>query len=221
MKLNQYGVVNGQTLGLIVTIVVLVASLAFGIWSFSGRQKYKNDTDQLISTAVTKGKQQQASSDAQAYFVKEQQPLIQYLGPQAYGTISLYYPKTWSSYVNSSGSTGYPVDGYFYPGTLPSVTDNGSLNFALRMQVENQSYSDVLQFFQDEVTNHEATITAYALPKIPTVVGVEVVGQLESGVTGTLVILPLRTQALEVWTEGTEYISQFNSDILPNLSFSP
>jgi hypothetical protein len=221
MKLNQYGSANGPTIGLVVAVVLLIASLVFGFWSFSGREKYKNNTDQLISTAVSAAKTQQQKTDSAASFIAAQNPLAEYIGPSAYGTITMLYPKTWSSYVDSSDNTGYPVNGFFYPGTLPSVTDDGGLNFALRLQVENQPYTTVLQYFTDEIKNNLATVTAYSLPKMPSVVGVKVVGQLSSGITGTVIILPLRTEALEVWTEGTAYLSEFNSDILPNLSFSP
>lgn len=221
MKLNQYGAVSGAVTALIITSILLIASLVFGVWSFAGRQKYKNHTDQLINTAVAAAKLQQQNTDSANFAIQAQKPLVSYVGPQAYGTITLYYPKNWSAYVNSSGSSGYPIDGYFYPGVLPTVTDNGQTNFPLRLQVENQTYTDVLQFYQSEQQANLVTISAYSLPKLPNVVGVEIVGQLESGAKGTMVILPLRNEALEVWTEGTGYLTEFNSDILPNLSFSP
>jgi hypothetical protein len=145
MKLNQYGAVNGVTIGLTVTGVLLIASLVFGIWSFSGRQKYKNDTDQLVNSAVYQAKQTQQTSDDKNFAIEEQKPLIEYVGPESYGTITLFYPRTWSSYVNSNGQASSPVDGYFYPGTLPSVEDNGGTSFALRLQVETQTYNEVVQ----------------------------------------------------------------------------
>jgi hypothetical protein len=221
MKLNQDGAVSGVTISLVLSLVLLIASVSFGVWAFSGRQKYKNNTDQLISTAVSSAKQQQQNSDNQAFAIAEQKPLIQYLGPQQYGTISLWYPRTWSSFVDSSGGASEPLDGYFAPGTLPSVTDDGNTNFALRIQVESTSYSDTVQDLQSEQQANQVTITAYSLPKLPKVVGIEAVGLLPDDVTGTMVVLPLRGVAVEVWTEGTAYLSQFNNDILPNLSFSP
>ncbi|MHB1865090.1 MAG: hypothetical protein ACYCPS_02915 [Candidatus Saccharimonadales bacterium] len=221
MKLNQYGAINGIAISLVLVTLLFIASLVFGIWSFSGRQKYKNDTQQLINSAVASAKTQQQNIDNANYFIQSQKPLIEYVGPEAYGTIKLFYPKNWSSYVNDSGTNGYPIDGYFYPGTLPSVTDGNQVNFALRLQVENQSYQSVLGVYDSLVQANQTVIKAYSLPKVPSVVGVEVVGQLANNLSGTLVILPLRSEALEIWTEGTQYLSEFNNDILPNLSFSP
>jgi hypothetical protein len=226
MKLNQNGSTNGNTLGLIVCVVLLIFSFIFGIWAFSGKQKYQNNANQLISSAVTAAKQQQQTSDNKTYAVAAENPLIQYVGPQAFGTVSLWYPKTWSGYVDtsqgSSGGDGTPVDGYFFPGVLPTVQDNGSsFNFALRLQVSSDTYSDILQSYQGSQQGGSDTITTYSLPKLPNVVGVKIVGQLSNGNTGTLIVLPLRSEALEIWTEGDAYLTQFNNYILPNLSFSP
>ena len=220
MKLNQNGSSTGLIISLVTISVLFIGSVAFGFWAYSGRQNYKNNANQLISTAVSNAKQEQQQVDNKAFFVEEQKPLIKYVGPQSYGTITVYYPRNWSSYVNTS-SNGYPVDGYFFPGTLPSVTDSGSVNFALRLQVDPQPYSTTLAYYSSEVTNKLATVTAYSLPKVSNVVGVKVVGELQNNTHGTIVILPLRNETLEVWTEGTAYLSEFNTDILPNLSFSP
>ena len=40
------------------------------------------------------------------------------------------------------------------------------------------------------------------MAKVPSVVGVEITGQIQEQKTGVLVVLPLRNQVLEVWTEG-------------------
>lgn len=217
MKLNRNGAVNTIAISVLLG-AFLIVSVVFGAWAFSGRQKYKNDTSELVSQAVTSAKAQQQVADNKAFSVAEQNPLIEYDGPQEYGTVKVYYPRTWSSFVDLSGSDGNPLDGYFYPGTLPSVTDNGTYNFALRLQVNSNSYTSVLQSYQG---NTNVTVSAYSLPKVPSVVGVKVTGQLGNGASGTLIILPLRTEALEVWTEGTAYQSEFTNDILANMSFSP
>ncbi len=217
MKLNQNGIVNTTAVSVVLGILLIV-SLIFGFWAFSGRQKYKDNSSQLVSQAVSGAEAQQKATDNKTFSNAEQHPLLEYVGPEEYGTIELYYPKTWSSYVDLSGSGGNPIDSYFYPGTLPSVNDNGTYNFALRLQVNGNGYASQVQNYQG---NNKVTVTAYSLPKVPSVVGVMITGQLSNGASGTLVILPLRTEALELWTEGTAYQTEFTNDILTNLSFSP
>jgi hypothetical protein len=39
--------------------------------------------------------------------------------------------------------------------------------------------------------------------------------------TGTMVLLPMRDKTLEIWTEAPAYLADFNTYILPNITFSP
>lgn len=215
-KLNQNGSV-ASLVTIICLIICLIGVIVFGTWAYSGRQKYKNDTQSLINTAVTKAVNQE-SSQKDAQFAKEEQyPLQTYSGPEDYGSIQIKYPKTWSGYVDTSGSSDL-FSAYFNPGVVPSVNSQNAA-VALMVSVVNQSYSQVVQSYQQQVG---ITASAYALPKLPNVVGVEISGPvLQSQATGTMVILPLRSNTLEITTDGTQYLDSFNSIILPNLSFSP
>lgn len=221
MKLNQDGSGNSLLGPLLIAVVLLVASLAFGIWAFSGRQTYKTKTDQIVQTAVSSAQQKQQTSDSKQYAIDSEKPLITYNGPEAYGSLVVNYPKTWSSYVDTANTASTPVDGYLFPSTLPSVSDNGSTNFALRVQVSSTPYNQILTQYAGLEQNGSTTAHAYSLPKLPNVVGVELTGQMINRKSGTLVILPLRNQSLLIWTEGNQYLNDFNNNILPNFSFSP
>ena len=184
--------------------------------------KYKNNVDSIVSSAVIQAKNVQQTNDNRQYAIKAMFPLAAYYSPSSLGSLNVLYPKTWSSYVNTKASN-YPLDGYFYPGTLPSVNDSGSTNFALRIRIVPQPYSQILQNYNNFLHQGNITINAYKLPKIPSEVGVELTGKFldNPNKTVTEVIVPLRSQTLEIWTEGNQYLSIFNTDILPNFSFSP
>lgn len=234
IKHNQDGAVNGLAVSLVLTILLLIGAIVFGVWAYGGRQDYKNNVDAKIAAAVTVAKQQEASAKDKAFAEAEKNPLKTYHGPEAAGSIVLMYPKTWSGYVadatssdNSGGSGNAILDGYFYPGVVPSVNNQGSV-FALRLQVLNQSYSDIVKNLNgSNNSDNPPTVSPYALPKVPKVVGVRVDGSLPiSGnngddKTGSMVILPLRSQTIELWTEGNQFLGDFTSIILPNFSFSP
>jgi type II secretory pathway pseudopilin PulG len=218
--LNQHGAVNGILISLIVSVLLLVSALAFGVWAFNGRSLYKNHSDQLVATAVIAAKQQEDRTDAILYAQEAKNPLRTYNGPSTYGSLVVQYPKTWSGYVDDSGTGQALIDAYFDPGQVPSITDQNSV-FSLRFQVIANSYSQELQNFQGQEQSGLTTAVAYALPKVPKVVGVELTGMLNGTETGTMVVLPLRDKTLEIWTDGTQYINDFNTNILPNFSFSP
>ncbi|HVV66589.1 MAG TPA: hypothetical protein VHB72_00765 [Candidatus Saccharimonadales bacterium] len=229
LQKNEKGAVSGVLVSLICTAFLLVLVIVFAAWAFSSRQDYKNHTDAKINAAVTVAKQQESSLKDTQFAEEEKNPLKAYTGPEAYGSIVLNYPKTWSSYVSdsssggSAGANGAVIDGYFYPGVVPSITSQSSV-FALRLQVLSQPYSQVTQNLTSLTqSNNPPVIVPYALPKVPNITGVKITGSLPGQVnkTGQMVILPLRSQTLELWTEGNQFTSDFNNIILPNLSFSP
>ncbi len=230
LRQNQTGAVNGLAVSLVLAILLLVGALAFGGWAYGSRQDYKNNTDAKIATAVTVAKQQEASAKDKAFAEAEKNPLKAYNGPEAFGSIVMQYPKTWSGYVveaSDGNSNGAQLDGYFYPGIVPSVNNNQASTFALRLQVLNQSYSETVEGLdRDSRSEAPPVISPYALPKVPKVVGVKVDGKLpisgSSGdKTGSMVVLPLRSQTIQLWTEGSQFTNDFNNIILPNFSFSP
>lgn len=229
IKHNQQGAVSGAAVSLVFTILLLIAAIAFGAWAFSSRQDYKNNTDAKINAAVTVAKQNEDKAKDAAFAQEEKNPLKNWNGPEAYGSLVMAYPKTWSGYVSvasgNSGSSGTPVDGYFYPGVVPSTTDQNS-SFAVRVQVNSQSYASVVQSVsQQSGSKNPPVVTPYALPKLPKVVGVKITGSLPnssgSQKTGVMVVLPLRSQTVEIWTEGNQFVDDFNNIILPSFSFSP
>lgn len=226
VKHNQ----DGSSSVIVITLLslFLLAALGFGGWAFSSRQDFKNNTDAKIAIAVSAAIQKEdVIKDAQAAQAAKN-PLLTYTGPEAYGSIVLQYPRTWSGYVNTAGSNNTAVDGYFNPGVIPSigagVTGGQPSEFAFRMQVLNQSYSQTLQSLAESQQSTLTTV-AYSLPMLPKVVGVEVTGvqtvDTNNTTQVTMVILPVRTETIELWTEGPAYLSDFNNIILPNFSFSP
>lgn len=198
--------------------VCLVGALIFGVWAYMGRQDYKNNVDSKIKTAMVQNTKDVQAKDAADYAEAAKNPLKEYVGPEAYGTIRVNYPRTWSAYVVSN--SGQPLDAYFNPDYVPSATDQKSV-FALRVQVVATSYSQTLAQFQGLQKQGKVTVAPYALPKTPSVVGVRVDGQLTSTKQGSMVILPVRDKTLKFWIESNQYANDFNNLVLPNTSFSP
>lgn len=221
MKENQNGVINSLLLGLIALTLLFVWVVIFAVWAFNSRQDYRNNTDQKITAAVQNAVQLTQTKDAQQYAIESQQPLTTYISPQADGSITIKYPKTWSAYINEQDNdTDLLIDGYFQPGFVPSITSQTN-TFALRLQVIQETYDQSLSQFTELAQQGLVTIQPYTPSKVPSVVGVIVNGQIENNIEGTMIILPLRTTTLELWTEASQYESDFNNNILPNFSFSP
>ena len=219
-RINQEGFVSTLLILFIFAVVLLVGAVGFGVWAWSGRQDYKNNVNQKVNAAVTVAKQQEASLKDTEYAAAEKLPLRTYTGPEAFGSLIVSYPKTWSAYVDEADTGSTVVNGYFYPNVVPSVT-NPNNSFALRVQIINQSYSDVMQQFSGLVSTQKITVAPYALPKVASAVGSRLDGQVVPNKSGSMVVIPLRDKTLEVWTEAQQFESDFNNNVLPNLSFSP
>jgi hypothetical protein len=224
-RLGSRGELDALLIPLILAIVLLIGAASFGYWAYSQMQNYKNNTEQ-ISAAAVQNANQQLTKQLQAQFNEQaKSPFKVYNGPGTYGSLHIVYPKTWSAYISeNAANTGTPVDGYFYPDVVPYTgtdNNNASANFALRTQILGQTYSAVLQTFQSQVQQGQVTVRPFKLAKVPSVVGVEVTGQIQQNKTGTLIVLPVRNQTLEVWTEGDQFTKDFTGIILPNMSFSP
>lgn len=220
-NLSQGGEINVLLIPLILVVLLLFGAVGFGYWAYSGQQDYKNNTDQKITAAVAVANQQLTAKLQQQFNQAAKNPLKTYNGPESFGTIRLQYPKTWSAYVAEDDSSDTPVDGYFYPGVVPDTSGDNPVPFALRVQVVQQTYGTTLQDYQSQAQGGQVTVHPYKFPKVPNVVGSRVTGQIEPQTQGDMVILPLRNETLQVWTEASGFESDFKNIILPNFTFSP
>jgi hypothetical protein len=220
IKQQELGAINMLLIPLILVVLLFFGAAGFGFWAYGGRQDYKNNVDAKITVAVNKAKQQTQALDAQAYAEREKQPFNTYHGPQAFGSIVAQYPKTWSAYVAEDSTSNDPVDGYLYPGFVPNLQNQNS-SYALRIQVTQTTYSDVLAGYTGLQQDQKVTIKPATLPKVPNVTGVRIDGQVTPQKQGSMIVLPLRNMTLKIWTEDSQFENDFNNYILPNFSFSP
>lgn len=217
---RQGGYVSGVLIALIAVSVLLAGALGFGGWAFVSRQDYKNNSDQKVEAAADQRQAETEAADAVKYAEEAKNPLETHKGPDQFGSIIVQYPKTWSGYVQETGEGGTPVDNYFHPKVVGDI-DNKDNSFALRIQVVDKTYDNVLKSYQGDVDKKRLKASPFALPKVKDVVGTRLTGEIERKKQGSLVILPLRNMTLVVWTESPNYLTDFNKIILPNLVFSP
>jgi hypothetical protein len=217
---NDRGAISLLVIPIVLLALLFIGAVAFGFWAFQSRQDYKNNSDQKVQAAVVIAKQQESTSKDKEFTEKEKSPLRTYTGPSAYGSVSIQYPKTWSAYIaDDSGSDPY-VDGYFYPGVVPNIT-NDKAAFAVRVQVVQQSYSETLNQFQSQVESGTVKVSAYKSAKVPNVVGSRIDGQIEADKNGVMILLPLRDKTLKLWTNASQFQPDFETYVLPNFSFAP
>ena len=219
---GEQGAVNVLLIPVILLAVLFIGSAAFGFWAFGGRQDYKNNSDQKVAVASDIVKKSVQAQDAKLYAEQAKQPLTMYIGPDSYGSVRVVYPKTWSTYVDLQNSSA-PLDAYFHTGYVPAITTQGS-TYNLHVQVMAQNYSSVLTQYSSVITSGDVQAIPYALPKVPSVTGTQLVGKVfldDPTGSGEIILLPLRDKTLAISTQSPSYFADFKTYILPNLTFSP
>lgn len=210
---------NLTFIGLVVSIVLLLGAIGFGVWAFAERHDYKNNVDQKIQAAVTVAEQEQQSRLETEFLEREKSPVKTYKGPSAYGSVSFEYPKTWSGYVIEKDRGSEQIDGYFFPHIVPDVKSETA--YALRVQVVDKQYADVVKSYSSDVKSGDLKLKAYQAPNVENVAGSRIVGEVETGKRGELIVLPLRDKTLLIWTESKDFNKDFNKIVLKSLTFVP
>jgi len=213
--------------GLITTIilsVLLVAALGFGVWAFMSMSDYKNNSDKKSVAAVEVATAEQKVKLDAEYAEKDKQPYATYSGKPDAGSIQLLYPRTWSAHVIEQSKGNMPIESYFHPGFVPDTLGDAT-SFALRLEVVDTQYAEILKQYESQVKQSAITIAPYKFAKVPDSLGSIITGKIFSGrdkVQGTMVIMPIRDKTLKVWTESNSvFLKDFNEAVLPNLTFVP
>jgi hypothetical protein len=220
-KYDERGEVNVLLVPVVLLTLMFLTAAGFGVWAFMGRQDYKNNSDAKVVAGQAETKKQTQAEDAKVYAEQAKQPLTTYVGPDSYGSVHVTYPKTWSAYVDTTNAST-PLDAYFHTEYVPAVNSKSTYN--LRVKVIGQSYSALMNQYASVVTSGKAKAAPYSLPKVPNVAGTQLTGQLfpsNQTASGVVILLPLRDKTLYISTESPSYLADFNTYILPNLTFSP
>lgn len=204
--------------------VLLAASIVFGVWAFMKSQDYKNNSDQKSAAAVTAALKTEDSRLQAQFDAQSKQPYKTYTGSATYGSVTFNYPKTWSAYVDTT-NVSEPINGYFYPDVVPA--SQSPTAFALRVELTTTDYASVLANYTSQITTGAVKASAYMPPKMNGVANAQPGTLLSGTVTqdntqqGTMLVIKVRDKTLKIYTESTDFNSDFNSIILPSLTFAP
>ncbi len=206
-------------LALIVCVLLLLGALGFGLWAYNSQQDYKNNSDKKSEAAVTIAVEKESTRKDNEFTEKEKNPFKTYLGPAAFGSIEIQYPKTWSAFVIETDKGAKPINGFFHPGFVPDTL--GQTAFALRLEVTNQSFEQEMKQFESKVKAGKVTVSPYSAKNVPGTPGARVSGEISQDKQGTIILLPSRDKTIKIYTESQQFVGDFDNIILANLKFVP
>jgi hypothetical protein len=219
-KMHHSSHVPWLLISFIITIILFVGAAGGFVWAFMERGTYKDHSDKKAAEAVTKANKELSDAKDKEFAEKEKNPLKEYKTPAVYGSVSVLYPKTWSAYVAEMPNVpATPIDGYFHPNFVPGLATNTA--YALRVEVLGKEYAKALKEFDNDVKAGRVKVAAYQAPKVPTVTGSRIDGEIQKDQKGTVILLPLRDKTISISTHSPQFANDFNSIVLANLTFVP
>lgn len=220
MTASQMKKNRGHGLGMIIILIVLalllLATLVFGIWAYAERNDYKANADKKVNQAVAAAVKETETKKEAEFAEREKEPLTEYQGPAAFGSVKIKYPKTWSAFVTESDKASTPVNGYFHPNFVPGIQSD--VVFALHLEILDTEYANELRKFDSDSKSGKVKVSPISLQGVT---GARIDGELEKNKRGSVVLVPLRDKTLKLTTESEKFVGDFNDIILKNLVFSP
>lgn len=215
MKLGERGGINVLLVPLVLSVLFFFGALGFGVWAFMERGDYKDRSDEKSAAAVTVAVDQAKSDKDNEFIQSEKNPLRDYTGPVALGSISFKYPKTWSGYATEEATRSTLL---MHPKIVPGDAKSA---YALRVEVVPTAYDKVLSSMENNVKNGKLSASAFRLDSLQEVLGTRFDGEIANGKSGSIVVLPLRDKTIKISTEAEDYLGDFDEIILKNFTFSP
>lgn len=219
-KLNNSGQIDVFAVLFAGSVVLLICSLIFGIWAFAERSDYKNNVEAKVDIAVNEALALQQTELRAQFDEEKKSPNDVYTTPDEFGSIQIYYPRTWSAYVTESSRSSTPVDAFFNPNFVPGVATSSV--YAMRLQVVNTSIDEIIKAYQQQANAGEVTVTAYQPKNVETdKYGYRVDGQIGRDINGAIVLLPLRDKTIKIWVESEDYVADLDEVTLEKLTYIP
>jgi hypothetical protein len=200
----------------VIMSVLFTGALAFGVWAFAGMVDNQTNLDEKIAAASTVAVQKAESEKEVEFAAREKNPYKTYTGSATYGSLTFDYPKNWSVFAENSTSATI-LDFYAHPELIPGFKDT---NFAFRAQIIDKEYADELKSFDAKAKSGKVTVTAFRPDTAPEQLGAIIVGEIDSGKQGTLVLLPQRDKTFRLFTESQDYLNDY-ANIIKSVTFVP
>jgi hypothetical protein len=188
--------------------------MALVIWVYANYSEQKTNVEGKIETAVSTGKNEQRISDEAKFAEREKAPYREFVGPDDYGRVSFYYPKTWSVYINKDAGASGKYEAYLNPIIVPTVSS--TQQFALRLSIESTDYAKIVASYDSLVKKGDLKSSAASFNGFS---GTRLDGNFTKDIRGSAVIFKIRDKTLTIRTDANTFLSDFNT-LLATIKFN-
>ncbi len=196
----------------IIATVLLLIFVGLFAWAFSQYRSYRDDLQPKIETAVEGAVKAKQKELEESFQLERERLKLTFRTNDRIANVSFLYPRDWSQYLVEKESGRLQIEAIFHPTTVQA----GQV-YALRLQVYQQTYDDVLRPYRGKIEKGE--LKAQPIKNNGTA-GVRLEGQYTRDRDGALVIFPIRDKTLVLLTESKAYLRVFN-EVVKTLNFTP
>lgn len=202
-------------------LILFIGAGSVAIWAYEKYQTASTNVNAQIDKASLAAAKKQSDADESKFAEREKQPNRQFVGPDNYGRVTFNYPKTWSAYVSSDVSNnGGTYSAYLNPGVVPPIDATSASGlpqqFALRVTIDQSTYSAELQNYQAQIQNGQMTSSSFSANGHT---GTRFDGTFDDGIRGSAVVFQIRDKVLTVRTDANTFDSDFNN-VIKTINFN-
>ncbi len=198
-----------ETIILVIVCLIAAAAIVAAVIFFMKWDELNTSYEMQVSEEVATAKKEQKDLDEKNFTEREKEPNTQFTGPSDYGSISFYYPKTWSVYIESDGSKNSDFKAYFAPSQVNSVKDD-TARYALRFSILDKQADDVLKTYQKKVKSGEMTSRTYQADSNK-ISGTLFEGAIDKTMQGIVLVIKVNDKTAVLQTDAETYRADFET----------
>lgn len=208
---------DGISLPIVMVVILALTTVVFGglaIWAYTQYQAKSTDVNGQIRVAVVEAQKEQQEEDEEKFAEREKEPNKDFVAPDDYGRVSFKYPKTWSAYIATDPTRGGNYEAYLHPQEVPMVRSNEQ--FALRVEIEDRDYDQVIENYQSKVNNGDLASSSTTSQGN---VGTRFDGNFSQNIRGAAVVYKVRDKTLTIRTDADTFKPDFEN-IVKTVTFN-
>lgn len=217
------------------SLISLIIAGVFAMGAYNEHNNYSNNSVDIIDAAAVSAQADQRSKNIQIIDEAKKGVVIDgrvnpvkfayFQAPERLANLKFEYPRTWSIFIKNDATAATDnsrFDAFFDIGAVQPTTT--SRPHALRLSIVDRSYENTLSDYRARVNSGDLIAIPYVVSGHVTdsdFFGMRLDGIIEDGISGTLIILPLRDKTIMLRNEVAEATTDFEDIVLPSLDFIP
>ncbi len=205
-----------ETIILVIVCLIAATAIVFAVMFYMQYNELSLNQEVLVNNEVAAAKNAQKAADDKAYEENNKLPYTLFTGPSDYGTLSFYYPKTWSVYVDNDGSDNSDFIAYFAPTQVNPIKDSDS-RYALRFQILRKQAEDVMKTYDNMVKKGQLTMSMFNADD-NRISGSLYEGQIGKNMIGMVLVIKVNDKTAILQTDSSEVFREDFEILIKKLS---